>query len=38
MNCWSCGTELIWGGDHNGEDEGRDGDDGSIMVIVGQCV
>lgn len=20
MNCWSCGTELIWGGDHNGED------------------
>lgn len=20
MNCWACGTELIWGGDHNGED------------------
>ena len=20
MNCSSCGTELIWGGDHNGED------------------
>ena len=20
MNCWSCNNELIWGGDHNGED------------------
>ena len=20
MNCWACGTELIWGGDHNCED------------------
>ena len=20
MNCWSCGTELIWGADHSGED------------------
>lgn len=18
MNCWHCGTELIWGGDHDG--------------------
>ena len=20
MNCYSCGTELIWGGDHDTED------------------
>ena len=20
MNCWHCETELIWGGDHDGED------------------
>ena len=20
MNCWHCGTELIWGGDHSMED------------------
>ena len=20
MNCWHCGTELIWGGDHDTED------------------
>jgi len=22
MNCWHCGTQLIWGGDFNGEDYG----------------
>jgi len=21
MNCWHCKTELIWGGDHDVEDE-----------------
>jgi len=21
MNCWHCQTELIWGGDHDLEDE-----------------
>jgi len=21
MNCWHCGTELIWGGDHDVEDD-----------------
>ena len=21
MNCWHCGTELIWGGDHDIEEE-----------------
>ena len=25
MNCWVCNTELIWGGDHDIEDEGYDG-------------
>ena len=24
MNCWHCGTELIWGGDHDYEDYGRE--------------
>lgn len=21
MNCWACNTELIWGGDHDTEDD-----------------
>ena len=21
MNCWHCGTELIWGGDHDIDEE-----------------
>ena len=21
MNCWHCGTELIWGGDHDCEED-----------------
>ena len=21
MNCWHCGTELIWGGDHSIDEE-----------------
>jgi len=21
MNCWACGGELIWGGDHDDDDE-----------------
>jgi ribosomal protein S27E len=21
MDCWHCGTQLIWGGDHDIEDE-----------------
>ena len=21
MNCWHCGAELIWGGDHDVEDD-----------------
>jgi RNase P subunit RPR2 len=24
MNCWHCNTELIWGGDHDAEDEGSE--------------
>ena len=27
MNCWHCGTMLIWGGDHNIEDENGDRDE-----------
>lgn len=24
MNCWVCGSQLIWGGDHDAEtDEGK---------------
>ena len=24
MNCWHCGSEVIWGGDHSYEDYGMD--------------
>ncbi len=24
MNCWHCGENLIWGGDHDIEDENED--------------
>ena len=24
MNCWHCNTELIWGGDHDIEEENED--------------
>jgi hypothetical protein len=24
MDCWHCGTQLIWGGDHDIEDENED--------------
>ena len=24
MNCWTCNTELIWGGDHEGEAYGSE--------------
>ena len=26
MNCWHCRSELIWGGDHNYEDYGKEGE------------
>jgi len=26
MSCWHCSTELIWGGDHDYADYGKDGD------------
>jgi len=26
MNCWHCGKEFIWGGDHSFEDYGCDGE------------
>lgn len=26
MNCWNCGTQMIWGGDHSFEDVGLDGE------------
>ena len=26
MNCWHCNTELIWGGDHDIEEENEDYD------------
>tara|TARA_R100000995_G_C3470402_1_gene118030 strand:+ start:760 stop:1038 length:279 start_codon:yes stop_codon:yes gene_type:complete len=25
MNCWNCGSELIWGGDHDFDDYHMDG-------------
>lgn len=26
MDCWHCNTELIWGGDHDFEDHGMEGE------------
>jgi hypothetical protein len=26
MNCWHCNAELIWGGDHDFEDWGYEGE------------
>ena len=26
MNCWHCGSEVIWGGDFDFEDYGMDGE------------
>ena len=26
MNCWHCQTKLIWGGDHDFEDYGAEGE------------
>lgn len=25
MNCWHCNSELVWGGDHDFEDYGLEG-------------
>jgi len=33
MNCWHCGTQLIWGGDHDIEEE----DDMWLMVTNLSC-
>ena len=33
MNCWHCNTELIWGGDHDIQDES----DGSSMETNLSC-
>jgi|TARA_R110000751_G_scaffold6459_2_gene27504 Zn finger protein HypA/HybF involved in hydrogenase expression len=33
MKCWHCGTELIWGGDHDIEEE----DDNYQMVTNLSC-
>ncbi len=37
MNCWSCNTELIWGGDHNGEDYGIEEYDIVTNLSCPQC-
>ena len=29
MKCWHCNTELIWGGDHDDEDE-----EGNEMIVT----
>ena len=37
MNCWHCNTELIWGGDHNGEDYGNEEYDIVTNLSCPQC-
>ena len=32
MDCWHCGTELIWGGDHDLEEEFY-GEDHALSLI-----
>ena len=32
MNCWSCGNELIWGGDHDTEWEDNEDEQHMIMT------
>ena len=32
MNCWSCGNELIWGGDHDTEWEENEDEQHMIMT------
>ena len=36
MDCWHCGNELIWGGDHDYED-GEGAEEGSGMVSNFSC-
>jgi len=36
MNCWHCGSELIWGGDHDYED-GDGIEEGSGIVSNFSC-
>jgi ribosomal protein S27AE len=35
MNCWRCGTQMIWGGDHHIDDEVIDSD--YLIVSNFQC-
>ena len=37
MNCWSCNSELIWGGDHNGADYGNEEYDIVTNLSCPQC-
>jgi hypothetical protein len=32
MNCWSCGTKLIWGGDHDLEEDAEIDNEHTIVT------
>ena len=37
MNCWYCNTELIWGGDHDYEDYGMEGEGIVSNLSCSEC-
>ena len=37
MNCWVCNTDIIWGRDHDIEDEGYDGHKIITNLSCPQC-
>ena len=37
MNCWFCGTKLIWQNDYDYEDYGIEDREGIVTVLICPC-
>ena len=37
MNCWFCGTKLIWQNDYDYEDYGIKDSEGIVTVLICPC-
>lgn len=37
MNCWFCGTKLIWQNDYDYEDYGIKDSEGIVAVLICPC-
>ena len=37
MNCWHCNAELIWGGDHDYDDYGLEGEGIVTNLSCSEC-